>query len=189
MISRDFFATCSDLERNIRGAEKRFSVKYIQDYFGPSEKLPPTYYSALDIPELGFADKPGAFISRCFLVTLADREFNIQPVDVENSGLWFNVRTTNNCYALSFRPGGWHNNKYFVGGRIGQGIEFCDELKPFCDGYIRALTRGFKRIVDRNEAWWLGPEAIELYKQGVPCVTADEVNYNLPFEFLTPGLL
>jgi len=170
MPGRYFFATRSDLEPGIRLIESEVKLKYIESGWHPY----PNYqalYSALDIPNFGIASYKYFAGNPEYVVCPVETEITFKTVKKDSGKLFNLVDIESNAGAFWFQPGGRYDESTLVGGS--QGVySSIPEVRKLANRFGRLLVKNFTKIKDAEDYnWYVGPEALTLFKQGAKLIT------------------
>lgn len=174
MPTKNFFATKADMEPGLRAFEAKWKeqIKYVKTGFRSTPDTE-TYYSAFDIPNLGFSAGHAIIVNPQYLVLPLETEVVIEPVRQQDGRMLYLVEWKQNPSAFIFRPGGWYENQVLIGGYIGTWGRSEDVL-VYYSPFARVLTKGFVMLPDvLNYKWWVGPEAVALLNTGIRLITRD----------------
>ena len=185
-MTRRFFATRADLEPGIRKIEADIPLKYIAHGWHLTPE-PEAFLSALEIPEFGqavdvsyeFGDRrifKRDFYSGAqkYLVGFQEAKIGAKFVPQESGRIRYDAETgIDNPQAFWFQPGGMAGDAALVGGCIVEATLDPDTVKLF-QKFRRTVLKGFVKLPDYYyENWYVGPEALDLLKQGVRLTTND----------------
>jgi hypothetical protein len=172
MSGKHFFATKADMEPGLRAFEAKWKSKYIETGFRPTPDVE-IYYSAFDLPNLGFSIGHSVLVSSEYLVFPVEADVAVRPVQQHNGQVLYLVEGEQNPIAFLYRPGGWYEDRVLIGGDMGT-LSRSEDVLAYYRPFARALTKGFTVLPDvLNYKWWVGPEALILLDAGVRLVTRD----------------
>ena len=163
MASRQimFFATAKDISSVLIDLERNESVKYAETGMFDAS-IPKIYNSHTHIRDLGKAMHPTAVANPCYLVSMASAEINIRPVPQKKGGVLFAVDQLKNPESIAFRPGGKFGSDVILYGMIGTVSQSAVSKSLFM-----LATKALRQSFTRQEEFLIGPEARELWNNGV----------------------
>ncbi|MCW3094682.1 MAG: hypothetical protein JWL77_300 [Chthonomonadaceae bacterium] len=175
MPGKRFFATTADMEPGISAFEAQWKVKYVRTGLRPSLDIE-TYYSALNLPDLGFAVAGDVSSNTGYYVLPIEANIVVEHVLQRDGEILYRANEKDNPSAFLFRPGGWYEDKHWYDGRLiggGMGtLSAAEDAQAYYRAFARAFTKGFTTIPDVwNQKWSVGPEAVVLLDTGVRLIT------------------
>jgi len=159
------FATRIDLEPGIQAIERKARLKYA--LCGLFDVAPRGALSSLlEIETLGTTTAPNQSLSQSYLVLPTDCDLEVREVPQKTGGTSYAVDQRQNPRSVVFRPGGIFGSGFIIAGNIGTASTDPDSTKLYRE-FSTAIRGGFKRF----GAYYIGPQAFHLYKEGVRLIT------------------
>lgn len=161
-----FFATKNDLIPVLRGVEQRIAVKYVQygDFRTPEPRV---FDRGEDISDLGIS--PGESHVSCpmFLICEPGLKLRARPI---KDGKAYSFDQLENPDTITFSTGGLWKDILLYGRFATCTAPFSPVAKKLLQRYSFQVRKHFKRI----GAYYLGPEAEEMLKQGKRLTHAEQ---------------
>lgn len=174
----ELYATRNDYEPVIKAVEAERVIKYILTGVFDSP-LPPTFYSGLDIPDLGIASTGVAVQERNYLVLDIADEVKGREIHLNQGGVRYSVSQMENPTTITFLPGGKFEECCLIKGDIGT-VSHDPASITLYKAFVREFQKRFTCIND----YWLGPEALQHLKAGMRLTdnVRSSVQYDLKSE-------
>lgn len=168
------FTTRSDLMPRIEWIEAQRDLHYaISDMY--ESKDIEILDSLLGVKEIGY-NYTGQYITGTqFLVVERKYKIKVEKVKQRRGGYLYAVDPFKNPHSIIFQPGGIYNDSKLIRGNIGTVSESKKSIELY-KFFSKGIVKGFTRI----EGWYVGPEALELYKSGIRLIT---MHINEPPEY------
>ena len=164
------------MEPGISAFEAKWKVKYVRTGLQPSPDIE-TYYSALNLPGLGFAAAGDVSSNTGYYVLPIEADVVVEHVLQHDGQILHRANQKDNPSAFLLRPGGcyedkrWHDGRVLIGGDMGT-LSTAEDAHTYYRAFARAFTKGFTTISDVwNQKWSVGPEALILLDTGVRLIT------------------
>src|SRR5262249_23350722 len=133
------FATRSDYEPVLMAVEAQQHLKYVQ--FGLLETATPaTYFSALEIPDLGIAFRGTSGHEAIYLVMDRDDELEPHLVELYEGGVRYRISQLESPTSITFQPGGLLADTCIIRGDIGTVASTAASIELF-----RSFARQFRK--------------------------------------------
>lgn len=174
------FVTRNDIIPHLLRIENMHDIQYVSESFHNEEQIP-TYYSALDIPNIGIATSDSFLMSNSYLIMPKNFIYRIDTIHLvgKPSIIKYNIDISKNLDLISISFGGFYPHKktrVFIGSGIVYFRGATEKAKELYRPYGKYLTRSFVTIKDwRNRPWKVGPEALELLRNGVRFITDNDI--------------
>jgi len=161
-----FFATASDLVPLLASLEAQQSLQYtLLDLSKVDDPL--IYQSYAEIPDFGIASHPTAVANPQYLVCHAGTAVRVQPVPQQAGGIRFAIDPEWNPDTVALRPGGRYGSNAILYGSVGTVMD-----SAISKDLYRFLAKPFGRNFQKHDAFYIGPEALKLWRDGVRLTTA-----------------
>ena len=157
-MQRGFFATTDDLLQVFQRFEKKREVIYTPMGGVESPNLA-IFHSGKFIPTLSSPAK-----RRCdhsYLVTPKEVRAAARQIALRAGGVAYAVDQLVNPISMEFSQGGFYAPDILLDGRIGTCSDHPDSVRLY-----RAFASSIARVFCHLRAVWVGPQALELLKQG-----------------------
>jgi len=165
-----FHATRNDLDPGIKRMEDQYKLKYIAETIH-GNPFKDTYYSALDIPNLGRFQRGHRDGRMCYLVGLADCYLVAEEQRWPQTEWDYSIDSDDNSECFSFTPGGVKEDGSIAPGSFTP-TTLIPSIRELCATYGNLLTKGFAAITDnKKNTWYVGPEALEILRSGMDLYT------------------
>ncbi|HWH71540.1 MAG TPA: hypothetical protein VNT26_19340, partial [Candidatus Sulfotelmatobacter sp.] len=115
-----------------------------------------------EIPSLlSPAPHPNAIACPQYLVTAADAPVTVREVPQKAGGVLYAINQLANPESIIIQPGGLYPPDVLLHGRVGT-----VSSTPFAAQLQRAFSSTFAKLFERIRAFYVGPEARELWRRG-----------------------
>jgi hypothetical protein len=160
-MQRLFFATADDLMPVFERVEaKRRLIYTVCGLHSTREHSSVSSGSA--IPTLRSpAPFPNAIACPQYLVTAADHRITIRDIPQKSGGIRYAIDQLANFESITIQPGGIYPPNVLLHGRVGSASS-SDFSKQIYRAFTAAITKYFQRV----QAFYVGPQAYELWKSG-----------------------
>lgn len=163
MSSMELFATHLDYQPVIEQIEAHNELKYVEMGLFEDPQLH-IAYSALSLDALGVSSRGDTILDERYLVIRRSVEVEVRIVPQRRGGVRYAIDMQANPAGISFKPGGLFQERCLIRGSITAASSHTDALDLF-----RLFRREIKKhFVCINRVDWVGPEALKLYKAGIP---------------------
>jgi hypothetical protein len=160
-MTRHFFATADDLLPVFDLVDRKHRLAYTLTGLHESPELC-TVTNGTDIPSLrDVMGAPNAIACPSYLVTLEGATVQVREVPQQSGGIRYAVDQLINPDSITFSHGGFFSPEILLYGRVGT-ISDSEISKKLFRAFSSAIAKEF----DRVKAFWVGPEANELLRQG-----------------------
>jgi hypothetical protein len=159
-----FYATKADLLPALEKIERGISLTFARCGRYPTPTCT-TYESASSIPSLGNATADSAVSCEAYLVVPRTVEVIFREIGMFD----FAVDQLMNPASITFSPGGRFTSDVLLYGRVAT-ASTTPESKALLRRFERVLKKDFHRIA----AFYVGPEALALQKEGVRLTAAQQ---------------
>ncbi len=174
------FVTRNDIIPSLLRIEKMHDIQYVSESYHTEEQIP-TYYSALDIPNIGIATSESLLMSNSYIIMPKNSLYHtdISHRYTPHAFLEYHINISKNLDFVSISFGGLYphkNDNVFIGSGIVYFRGATEKAKELYRPYGKYLTRSFVTIKDwRNRPWKVGPEALELLRNGMRFITDNDI--------------
>ena len=160
-MTRHFFATADDLLPVFDLVDRKHRLAYSLMGLHESADLS-TVTKGADIPTLReVMDDPNAIACPAYLVTLEGAAVHVRDVLQQSGGIRYAVDQLVNPNSVTFSHGGFFSPDILLYGRVGTVSDSAVAKKLF-----RAFSSAIAKVFVRVKAFWVGPQAYELLRQG-----------------------
>jgi hypothetical protein len=160
MTQRNFFATPDDLAAVFAHVERKWSLSFVlAGLFEKSQT--PSYSSGTVLPTLGTPAAKSAIECATYLVTRAGTRVNVRSVPQETGGIFYAVDQLANPDSVTLTHGGLHSPGVLIAGRVAT-VSSTPLAKQLQAAFSTAIGKSFTRV----NAYYVGPSALELLRQG-----------------------
>jgi hypothetical protein len=160
-MQRLFFATADDLIPVLERVEAKHRLAYTLCGLHPTCELS-SVSSGAAIPTLRSpAPFPNAIACPQYLVTPLDYRVTIRDVSQASGGICYAVDQLANSESIIFQPGGIYPPNVLLHGRVGSASS-----SDFSKQIYRAFTSAISKYFQRVQAFYVGPQAQELWRSG-----------------------
>lgn len=158
---RHFFATADDLLPVLDHVESKLSLAYTLTGLFTSPLIS-AIARGVDIPTLRKPTKgPNAINSPSYLVTPFDVAVQVRDVSQKSGGMLYAVDQLINPESIILSHGGFFSPEILLYGRVGT-VSDSAVAKTLYRAFANAISKQFVRI----RAYWVGPEAAKLQREG-----------------------
>ena len=160
-MQRLFFATADDLLPIFEAVERKHRLMYTLCGLFASNQVA-SASSGASIPTLRSpAPHESAIACPQYLVTAAGCQVAIREVRQDRGGVRYAIDQLTNSDSIVFQPGGLYPPNILLNGRAGSVSD-----SPFSTQVYRAFTSAIGKAFQRVNAFYVGPQAYELWRQG-----------------------
>jgi hypothetical protein len=163
------FATKADLLAGLLPFEAKYPVKYVPAESRSDPNIE-AYLSVKDIPQLGMAPTDDIFMSMGYYVIEAEADFTIEKIVQFDGEIYYLAEVPGLRTILKFQPGGLFDADCLIASIVWTYTGTKETLSLF-RRFVRAATKGFMPVHNEECKWWVGPEALTLYRRGVRLIT------------------
>lgn len=160
MTQRLFFALPDDLLPVFQLVESKHRITYTLTGLLASSQLT-TVGSGSMLPSLFLPASHSSVQCDSYLITLADTEIQIRAVPQLAGGTKFAVDQLVNPDSITITHGGVYSPGILISGRVAT-VSDTPTAKALQSAFSRAIAKSFIRV----KAFWVGPGALELLKEG-----------------------
>ena len=174
------FVTRNDILKPLLRIETMHDIEYVSEAYHNDEQIP-TYSSVIDIPNIGIATFANFVMTNSYLIMQKNDIYHIDIVHSIGSprSIKYHACLQKNLDLITFASGGFYAHKefdVFIGSSVGYFRGATDKAKELYRPYGKYLTRSFVTIKDwRNRPWKVGPEALELLRNGMRFITDNDI--------------
>jgi hypothetical protein len=179
------YATTADYEPVLQAMEAQRSLTYSRCGVFDTP-TPPLFSSGLELPDFGIATRGDSAGESAYLVMDTSAGLQTDRFELYSGGTRYEVSQLTNPCSIVFRPGGVFEERCLIQGELST-----VSRDPASVALYRAFVREFKkRFTPMHNHWWLGPEALQRFREGMRLTPyADVRMYDLKPEplALPPG--
>ena len=158
---RHFFAAGDDLLPVFESVEANRGLSYTLCGLFPSRELT-SVVAGGEIPALRSpAPYPSAIACPQYLVTAAGAPISVREVPQKSGGVLYAIDQLENPESTIIQPGGLYPPHVLLHGRVGT-----VSSEPFAAQLQRAFASAIAKFFERARAFYVGPEARELWGRG-----------------------
>lgn len=174
------FVTRNDILPPMLRIEKMHDIQYVSEAYH-SEAQIPTYFSVIDIPNIGIATRSNFVMTNSYLIMPKNSIYHIDTIGKHSptGNRGYQVEISKHLDFISISFGGYFVHKedrVFIGSSVGYFRGATEKAKELYRPYGKYLTRSFVTIKDwRNRPWKVGPEALELLRSGIRFITDNDI--------------
>ncbi len=174
------FVTRNDILPPLLRIENMHDIQYVSEAYHSQAQIP-TYFSATDIPNIGIASRSNFVMTNSYIIMPKNSRYHINTIDLYSTpGVReYHVEISKNLDFISISFGGYFPHKedrLFIGSYVAYFRGATEKAKELYRPYGKYLTRSFVTIKDwRNRPWKVGPEALELLRNGMRFITDNDI--------------
>jgi hypothetical protein len=161
-----FYATARDLTPVLTLLEARKKLQYTPMRHVETNR-PQIYFSFVDIPDFGRTYDSTTVHNPAYLVGLKGTVVQVETIYPRLGGVSFSIGQQLNEDTVVLRPGGMYGDGVLLYGAIGTVSESAASMELY-DFMVEPYLARFARVRE----FFLGPEALGLWKSGVRLTTA-----------------
>jgi hypothetical protein len=161
-----FFATGADLVLVLWHLEQKFALKYVEEGMLAGTR-PRIWKTVSDLPHFGEATGDQEIACDPYLITSTDAEIHVLSGEMWNGKLRYDVYPSANPESVLLRRGGRWRNGPLISGHLIASSE-ADLARKMMNAVRSVVRKHFTRI----NAFWVGPEALTLFRSGTRLCTA-----------------
>jgi hypothetical protein len=161
-----FFATGADLLLVLRHLEQKFELQYVEEGLLAGVR-PEIWKTASDLPHFGEATRDQEIGCEPYLITKSDAQVQILSSEMWSGKLRHDVYPSTNPESVLLRGGGRWQNGPLISGHLIASSE-ADLPRKMMNAARASVRKHFTRI----NAFWVGPEALALFRSGTRLCTA-----------------
>jgi len=160
-MQRPFFATADDLIPVFERVEAKHRLIYTLCGLHPTREQS-SVSSGVAIPTLRSpAPFPNAISCPAYLVTAAGHPITIRDIPQKSGGIRYAIDQLVNSESIIIQPGGIYPPGVLLHGRVGSASS-----SDFSKQIYRAFTSAISKYFQSVQAFYVGPQAYELWQSG-----------------------
>ena len=160
MTQRNFFATPDDLDPVFARVEAKWSLSFAPTGLFETYQVAP-FSSGGSLPTLRAPAAKSAAECATYLVTRAGTPINVRSVPQRTGGMLYAVDQLANPDSVTLTHGGLCSPGVLISGRVAT-----VSSTPFAKQLQTAFSNAIGKFFTRVNAYYVGPAALELLRQG-----------------------
>jgi hypothetical protein len=160
MPQRNFFASADDLLSVFERVESRLSVSFVLARMFETSQFA-LFHAGAALPSLRLPASRQSSGCPTYLVGLSSTPVNVRSVPQRTGAVRYAIDQLENPDSVTLTHGGFHSPDVMISGRVAT-ISATPTGKKLQAAFSNAIAKQFTRV----NAFYVGPEAYELLRQG-----------------------